>query len=865
MDSHLKPSRFDSDHSSSTASKEWQHWKKTFSNFVKAVKKKAPTGEEVDTLDLLVNYVSPNIYDFISDSKTYDEAIKTLDSLFIKPVNQIFARHQLATRKQSQTESLDEFLQTLKTLSKDCVFTAVTAEEHTDQAVRDAFISGLASQTIRTRLLENSTLTLAQAFTQARALALAVKHSETYRLMPSSIGVTASLNNCQINHESNHAPTHDMASISPDPVVAAGEHYKSNTSRKCFFCGRSPYHIRSKCPAKNATCKKCHKQGHWEVACRSSSVNALSAEVFDSSPSLYAIGGFNSKVVLTVSVNKKPAQALGDTGANLTCLSENYAEKNGLAIDKCNQTVKLAAKFFTTIIGHVTVDLKVKGNIYKSIRVAVLPELVKDVILGTDLMQLHESVTFKFGGDRPPMVLNSVGEMRVTAPSLFANLTSDIHPVAAKSRRYSLADQRFIKDEVDKLYGSGVIEPSNSPWRAQLLVERSANHRDRLVVDYSETINRFTLLDAYPLPNMDDVASKLALYEVYSGFDLRTAFHQVGLPEEDRKYTAFQAGGRLFQFCRVPFGLRNSSAVFQRIMDDLVRDNKLEGVVTYIDNVYVGGATQEEHDVNVERLLKAAAELNITFNESKSIRSTRKLSLLGYSISKGVKRPDPERVQALIDLPPPQNMEEQKRLLGLFAYYSQWIARFSEIMHPLNKNTQFPITDEASEAFKKLKTMLAEAALMPIKDGVPFTAETDASKYAIGATLNQLGRPVAFYSRTLHGSELHHSAVEKEAYSIVEALRKWYYLLIGNEFTLITDQKSVAFMFDVRHNSKIKNEKILRWRIELSALSYNVMYRPGTENAAADTLSRTCSIIKTNSLKDIHEGLCHPEPIFTVS
>ena len=113
--------------------------------------------------------------------------------------------------------------------------------------------------------------------------------------------------------------------------------------------------------------------------------------------------------------------------------------------------------------------------------------------------------------------------------------------------------------------------------------------------------------------------------------------------------------------------------------------------------------------------------------------------------------------------------------------------------------------------------------------------ETDASNFAIGATLNQNGKPVAFHSRTLQGSEKHHSAIEKEAYSIVEALRKWYHLLIGNIFTLITDQRSVAFMFNSNHQSKIKNAKILRWRIELSALSYDILYRPGTENAAPDT------------------------------
>ena len=135
-------------------------------------------------------------------------------------------------------------------------------------------------------------------------------------------------------------------------------------------------------------------------------------------------------------------------------------------------------------------------------------------------MEQHQAVTVKFGGSRSPLMLNSLGEMRVTSPSLFANLTSDVHPIAAKSRRYSIADKRFIDDEVQKLLNSGIIEPSNSPWRAQLLVERSSNHRDRLVVDYSQTINRFTLLDAYPLPLMEDVASELARYTIVSGLTL---------------------------------------------------------------------------------------------------------------------------------------------------------------------------------------------------------------------------------------------------------------------------------------------------------------------------------------------------------
>ena len=137
--------------------------------------------------------------------------------------------------------------------------------------------------------------------------------------------------------------------------------------------------------------------------------------------------------------------------------------------------------------------------------------------------------------------------------------------------------------------------------------------------------------------------------------------------------------------------------------------------------------------------------------------------------------------------------------------------------------------------------------------------ETDASDVAISATLNQQGRPVAFFSRTLSGSEKHHSAVEKEAYAIVEAIRKWRHYLLGTHFKLVTDQKSVAFIYDHKQKGKIKNEKIQRWKIELSCYSYKVIYRPGPENLPADALSRaTCGAAPSPSLQEIHGSLGHP-------
>ena len=147
-------------------------------------------------------------------------------------------------------------------------------------------------------------------------------------------------------------------------------------------------------------------------------------------------------------------------------------------------------------------------------------------------------------------------------------------------------------------------------------------------------------------------------------------------------------------------------------------------------------------------------------------------------------------------------------------------------------------------------------------DGVLLEVETDASDHAVAATLNQAGRPVAFFSRTLNKSEHHHPPVEKEACAIVEAVQKWRHYLYGRHFKLTTDQRSVAFLYDrKRAKSKIKNDKIMRWCTELSPYSYDIVYRPGPENLAADALSRVvCSAIlgSADHLRELHEALCHP-------
>ena len=182
MDKFLCPEKFECDPSSAGSDKQWTHWLRTFENFLSAI-----TTQEKDKFALLTNYVAPSVDEYTADCNTYESAITVLKELYVKPQNEIYARHVLATRRQEMNESKDTYLQILKHLSKDYNFTAVTAEQHRQSYIRDAFINGLHSKEIWSRLLENMTLTLDQVFEQVKSLKMTYKNSETYKqLYPSS-------------------------------------------------------------------------------------------------------------------------------------------------------------------------------------------------------------------------------------------------------------------------------------------------------------------------------------------------------------------------------------------------------------------------------------------------------------------------------------------------------------------------------------------------------------------------------------------------------------------------------------------------------------------------------------------------------
>ena len=233
----------------------WKHWFRTFENFIGTLTFNGdPAAVQASKLQMLTNYLSASVFEYVAEETTYDGAINVLKALYIKPKNIIYNRHKVATRTQSEDENVDQFMQVLEQLSKHCEFTQVTAEEYRKEYIRDAFINGLSSQHIRQRLLENNNLSLEDAYQKARTLELAQKQSATYPSLSHSMVAAAT------PEEDATAPSLNSETLAASHFSTQNKSFRNNrqesNSSNCYFCGEGA-HPREQCRAADSICRYC--------------------------------------------------------------------------------------------------------------------------------------------------------------------------------------------------------------------------------------------------------------------------------------------------------------------------------------------------------------------------------------------------------------------------------------------------------------------------------------------------------------------------------------------------------------------------------------------------------------------------------
>lgn len=424
--------------------------------------------------------------------------------------------------------------------------------------------------------------------------------------------------------------------------------------------------------------------------------------------------------------------------------------------------------------------------------------------------------------------------------------TTDDTPVYSKSYRYPFIHKQEVQNQIKKMLDSKIIRESTSPYSAPLWVvpkkaDASGKQKWRVVIDYRK-LNEKTVDDRYPLPNITDLLDKLGKCQYFSTLDLASGFHQIEMDERDIEKTAFSTENGHYEFLRMPFGLKNAPATFQRCMDNILRGIQNEKCVIYLDDILVYSVSLQEHLDRLRCVFQRLRESNFKIQLDKSEFLCKEVAYLGHVITPEGIKPNPDKIRAIKNFPLPRTTKQIKGFLGLLGYYRRFIKDFSKITKPftkcLKKGAKIEINDEYLSCFENCKNLLTNEPILQYPNfSQPFNLTTDASQFAIGAILSQgpIGKdlPIAYASRTLNESEQNYSVIQKELLAIVWATKYFRPYLFGRKFNIITDHKPLEYLFSV----KDPNSRLLRWRIKLEEFDYRIIYRRGKLNNA-DPLSR---------------------------
>lgn len=292
-------------------------------------------------------------------------------------------------------------------------------------------------------------------------------------------------------------------------------------------------------------------------------------------------------------------------------------------------------------------------------------------------------------------------------------------PIKQRFYPVSPAVEKVMFREIDRMLALGVIEESTSPWSSPMRLVLKPD-KVRLCLD-ARKFNNVTKKDAYPLPNIEGIFSRLPKANLISKLDLKDAYWQIGLTEEAKPLTTFTVPGRpLYQFVVMPFGLRTAPQTMCRLMDQLIPADLRYSVFGYLDDLIIVSEDVSSHLTSVVRIAEEFRKANLTLNISKSAFCVTEVKYLGFIIGHGEMKTDPEKVEAIRNWPVPKNVKQVRGFLGLAGWYRRFIDNFSSLVFAitelLSTKRKYRWTDEAQAAFEKIKIALTTAPVLAYPD-----------------------------------------------------------------------------------------------------------------------------------------------------
>ncbi|OBZ80715.1 Retrovirus-related Pol polyprotein from transposon 17.6, partial [Choanephora cucurbitarum] len=395
--------------------------------------------------------------------------------------------------------------------------------------------------------------------------------------------------------------------------------------------------------------------------------------------------------------------------------------------------------------------------------------------------------------------------------------TADAKPIYKRPYAYmSHAEKEFLKQDLKGMVDNGILVPTthvkgNTKSGGWSFPCRYVGKKtgDRRLISMFQDLNKVTVRDPWPLPNLVDVIEDLGKSQWYSQLDLLKGFHQIKVHPES---------------C-LPFGVLNGPSCFSRAIYLAMEPFINSSVTVYLDDCTVHSKTFDEHMEHLEAVFKRLLEVNMKLNANKVELFTDKIELLGFHVSPNGISPVSTKVDKMLNFSRPMCQKNVRAFVNLCGFYRRHIPFFSQISSKMNellkKNKPFIRDNDCQESFEKLKKALVDAATLNFPDPKkPYRLYTDASDIAIGACLAQLDdndeeRPICFMSRKLQPAEF----------------RKY---LLDKPFTLFTDNSAVQYMF----SKNTPNQRLQRWVMAAQDLTFKCVHLKTKFNPVADAMSR---------------------------
>ncbi|KAI8116310.1 Transposon Tf2-6 polyprotein [Lucilia cuprina] len=805
--------------------KEWKLWRQQYEYYEVATGLNTkPANIQFATFMSAIGHSAIQIYNSLpGESSDTLTTVKTkFETYFTPKLNTTFERYKFHKIIQNDGETIDEYI--------------------TRFLLRDQLILGIKSDTLRTKLLSDD-ITLAKALQICQATELAQKQT------------------AEIHNEN-------------DKSVNLVQKFNKTKSFDCRNCGNN--HTVRNCPAYRHICKKCKKKNHFETMCRTKQKKKFNKNrdrmyevayceqqehtesCTDSDPELF-IGCIinsnkeNESFIETINIENNYYDIKLDTGAQCNVLPKSVIDE--LKVTNKQITVKpCRVKHLVSFGNH---KMKVIGEVLLTCKIAqkkckinfkIVNENVKP-ILGADSceslqlvkrvqeLQINENLFEGLG-----CIKNFVYDI-----DLVRNPKFEICP--ARRVAFKIRDQ--VKNELDKMVKMNVIEPTNLPTPAvsPMVVVRK-NNKIRICLDPT-SVNKNIKRRHYPMNTLEEISAQLKGAKFFSILDCKKGFWQIPVTDRTKQILTFSTPWGRYSCKRLPFGISSAPEVFQSLMQQLF--SHLPNVKVAIDDILVHSKNLNELRATTNKVINIIENNGLKLNKEKCKFEQSQVKFLGHVISDTGLRPDPEKIDAVNRLKPPNNKKELQRVLGKFTYLSKFIKNFSHITAPLRalleKSNTFYWDTVHQQSFDHLKQMISKPPVLKLYDvNKDVKLQVDSSSYAMGAVLLQDDQPVAYASKSLTESQSRYSQLEKEALAVKFGCEKFHQYVWGKFIIIESDHKPLESIFKKPiHASPTRLQKI-----RLSLLTYNpkVIYKPGIKMYLADPLSRDCINDKNEEIED---------------